>query len=137
MHAHDTWGSGVANTLQAVKMGIRTVDASIAGLGGCPYAPGATGNVSTEDVVYALHNSGYETGVDLAKAAVVGQWISVRVFTRARGLLLMSSQDQIDRKNISRVGFKLLCLIRSDALMQAGPAQLAKSRYTAAKLQVP
>lgn len=57
-------------------MGIRTVDSSVAGLGGCPYAKGATGNVSTEDVVYMLHKSGYETGINLDKLIDVGNWIS-------------------------------------------------------------
>lgn len=79
IHAHDTYGQGVANVLKAVDMGIRVVDSSVGGLGGCPYAKGATGNVSTEDVVYALHNCGYETGVDLEYLATVGDWISSEI----------------------------------------------------------
>jgi hydroxymethylglutaryl-CoA lyase len=76
IHAHDTYGQGVANVLQAVDMGIRTVDTSVAGLGGCPYAKGATGNVATEDVVYALHDLGYETGIDMLELSKTGAWIS-------------------------------------------------------------
>ncbi|KAG5355662.1 Hydroxymethylglutaryl-CoA lyase [Yarrowia sp. B02] len=76
IHAHDTYGQGVANVMKAVDMGVRVVDASVAGLGGCPYAKGATGNVATEDVVYALHGSGYDTGVNLDLLAETGEWIS-------------------------------------------------------------
>lgn len=65
VHFHDTRGTGLANVLAALQMGIRTVDASAGGLGGCPFAPGALGNVSTEDVVYMLHGMGLHTGVDL------------------------------------------------------------------------
>jgi hydroxymethylglutaryl-CoA lyase len=65
VHFHDTYGRGVANTLAAWAYGIRTVDASVGGLGGCPYAPGATGNVSTQDVAGALEAKGVKTGIDL------------------------------------------------------------------------
>ncbi|EJU01611.1 3-hydroxy-3-methylglutaryl-CoA lyase [Dacryopinax primogenitus] len=75
-HNHDTYAMAIANVLTALKMGIRTVDSSVAGLGGCPFAPGATGNVATEDLVYALREEGYETGVDLNKLSTTGQWIS-------------------------------------------------------------
>lgn len=60
-------------------MGVRVVDSSMAGLGGCPYAPGASGNVATEDVVYMLHGMQYSTGVDLGKAIETGNWISERL----------------------------------------------------------
>ena len=66
-HFHDTYGLGVANVLEAVRMGIRTVDAAAGGLGGCPFAPGATGNVATEDVLYMLEGEGYETGLSMEK----------------------------------------------------------------------
>lgn len=75
-HFHDTYGQGISNILQAYEMGIRTFDTSVAGLGGCPYAPGAKGNVATEDVVYTLEKAGIDTGVDLDKLIDVGQWIS-------------------------------------------------------------
>jgi hydroxymethylglutaryl-CoA lyase len=75
-HFHDTYGMAVANTLASLEMGIWNFDASVAGLGGCPYAKGATGNVATEDVVYLLHGMGIETGIDLNKLIDAGQFIS-------------------------------------------------------------
>jgi hydroxymethylglutaryl-CoA lyase len=67
VHFHDTRGTALANILVAVEMGISTVDAALGGLGGCPYAPGASGNVATEDVIYMLDGMGVRTGVDLDK----------------------------------------------------------------------
>ena len=67
VHFHDTRGTALANILVSVEMGITTVDAALGGLGGCPYAPGASGNVATEDVVYMLDGMGVRTGVDLDK----------------------------------------------------------------------
>lgn len=64
-HFHDTYGMGIANLHEAVRLGVRTVDSAVGGLGGCPFAPGAAGNVATEDVVYLLHGLGYKTGIDL------------------------------------------------------------------------
>lgn len=65
LHLHDTRGTALANVLVGLEMGIRTFDASVGGLGGCPYAPGAAGNLATEDLVYTLHGMGIETGIDL------------------------------------------------------------------------
>jgi isopropylmalate/homocitrate/citramalate synthase len=65
LHLHDTRGTALANVLAALQMGVRTFDSSAGGLGGCPYAPGASGNLATEDLVYLLHGMGIETGVDL------------------------------------------------------------------------
>ena len=75
-HFHDTYGQALANTLMALEMGVWQYDASVAGLGGCPYAKGATGNVATEDVVYMLHGMGIETGINLDKLIDAGQFIS-------------------------------------------------------------
>ena len=75
-HFHDTYGQALANTLAALELGIWQYDASSAGLGGCPYAKGATGNVATEDVVYMLHGMGIDTGIDLDKLIDAGQYIS-------------------------------------------------------------
>lgn len=75
IHCHDTYGQAIANIAQAVEMGIRCVDSSVAGLGGCPYAKGATGNVATEDVIYLLHGLGYETGVDLDRLIDASEFI--------------------------------------------------------------
>lgn len=75
-HYHDTYGMAIANIHASLQLGMAAFDSSIAGLGGCPYAKGASGNVATEDVVYLLDGLGIETGVDLAKLALVGDWIS-------------------------------------------------------------
>ncbi|KAI7827166.1 hydroxymethylglutaryl-CoA lyase [Gamsiella multidivaricata] len=79
VHCHDTYGQALANIHCALDMGVRVVDSSMAGLGGCPYAPGASGNVATEDVVYMLQGMQYETGVDLKKAIDTGNWIAERL----------------------------------------------------------
>ena len=75
-HFHDTYGQALANTLVSLEMGVWQFDTSSAGLGGCPYAKGATGNVATEDVVYLLHGMGIETGIDLDKLIDAGKFIS-------------------------------------------------------------
>lgn len=75
-HFHDTYGQALANTLRALEMGVWQFDTSVAGLGGCPYAKGATGNVASEDVVYLLQGMGIDTGVDLDKLIDAGQFIS-------------------------------------------------------------
>ena len=87
LHLHDTRGTALANVLVGLDLGIRTFDASVGGLGGCPYAPGAAGNLATEDLVYMLHGMGVPTGIDLDKlweagkvaAAVVGHELSGKV----------------------------------------------------------
>lgn len=76
VHFHDTYGQALANILACLEEGVRTVDSSIAGLGGCPYAKGASGNVATEDVVYLMNGLGLSTGIDLDKLAAVGRQIS-------------------------------------------------------------
>ncbi len=75
-HFHDTYGQALANTLVSLQLGVWQFDTSIAGLGGCPYAKGATGNVATEDVVYLLHGMGIETGIDLDRLVDAGKFIS-------------------------------------------------------------
>ncbi|MDP2283317.1 MAG: hydroxymethylglutaryl-CoA lyase, partial [Pseudohongiella sp.] len=75
MHFHDTYGQALANLLAGLELGVFTIDASIAGLGGCPYAQGASGNVSTEDVVYMLHGMGLHTGIDLERLVDTSHWI--------------------------------------------------------------
>jgi len=74
-HFHDTYGQALANLYAVLKEGISVIDASVAGLGGCPYAKGASGNVATEDVLYLLNGLGIETGVDLEKLVATGGWI--------------------------------------------------------------
>ena len=74
-HYHDTYGQALANIYATLELGVATFDASIAGLGGCPYAAGASGNVATEDVVYMLNGLGMRTGIDLGKLVAIGRWI--------------------------------------------------------------
>lgn len=75
-HYHDTYGQALANVLASLELGVATFDSSVAGLGGCPYAPGASGNLASEDLVYLLQGLGIETGVDLDALAQTGDWIS-------------------------------------------------------------
>ncbi len=75
-HFHDTYGQAIGNIYACLEMGISIFDTSVAGLGGCPYAKGATGNVATEDVLYLLQGLGIDTGIDLAKVVAAGQWVS-------------------------------------------------------------
>ncbi len=82
-HFHDTYGQALANILASLQAGISTFHSSVAGLGGCPYAKGATGNVATEDVLYMLHGMGIETGVDLDAVVDTGQWIASKLGRRA------------------------------------------------------
>jgi isopropylmalate/homocitrate/citramalate synthase len=76
VHFHDTYGQALANIYAALQWGIATIDSSVAGLGGCPYAKGASGNVATEDVVYLLNGLSIETGIDLEKLIPVGNLIT-------------------------------------------------------------
>ncbi|KAG6817122.1 hypothetical protein H0H93_007509 [Arthromyces matolae] len=91
---HDTYGTAVANVITAISHGIRTIDSSVGGLGGCPYSPGATGNVATEDVLYALKDSGYKIAgtkngtIDLDEMVEIGWWIS----------------EKLGRESVSRAG---------------------------------
>lgn len=93
---HDTYGTAVANVFAALSQGIRTIDSSVGGLGGCPYSPGATGNVATEDVLYALKNSQYKVAgshygggtIDLDQIVEIGWWIS----------------EKLGRESVSRAG---------------------------------
>ncbi|MDB6060388.1 MAG: pyruvate carboxyltransferase [Verrucomicrobiaceae bacterium] len=79
VHFHDTYGQALANVLACLELGVSVVDASVAGLGGCPYAPRATGNVATEDLVYMLHGMGIETGIDLDKLITAGNRICTQL----------------------------------------------------------
>lgn len=84
IHAHDTYGQALANIIIALQLGISTVDSSVAGLGGCPYAQGASGNVATEDLIYMLNGLGINHGVDLPKLIAAGHFISQKL-NRANG----------------------------------------------------
>ncbi len=92
LHMHDTRGTALANVLAALDLGIRTFDASIGGLGGCPYAPGASGNLATEDLVYMLHGMGLETGVDYARLVEAGALAERLVGRRLPGRALQAER---------------------------------------------
>lgn len=79
MHFHDTRGTALANIVESLRLGVKTFDSSIGGLGGCPFAPGAQGNVATEDVVYLLHGMGLKTGVNLGKLLQINSWLSKKM----------------------------------------------------------
>ncbi|MBM3344980.1 MAG: hydroxymethylglutaryl-CoA lyase [Betaproteobacteria bacterium] len=79
LHTHDTWGQALANIYAALETGITTIDSSVAGLGGCPYAKGASGNVATEDVLYMLNGLGIRTGVDLDQVFAAGRFICAQI----------------------------------------------------------
>lgn len=100
-HMHDTYGQALANILTALQLGVATVDASVSGLGGCPYARGATGNVATEDVVYMLTGLGISHGVDmqalLAASAFVSDALGRPSASRA-GTALLRKQQAVEAK---------------------------------------
>jgi hydroxymethylglutaryl-CoA lyase len=79
VHFHDTRGTGLANAVAAVEAGVRVLDASCGGLGGCPFAPGATGNIATEDLVWMLHRAGFDTGLDVDGLVAAGRWIGDKI----------------------------------------------------------
>jgi len=76
IHFHDTWGQALANILACLEEGVAVIDSAVSGVGGCPYAKGASGNVASEDVVYMLHGMGIDTGIDLPALAETGRWLS-------------------------------------------------------------
>jgi hydroxymethylglutaryl-CoA lyase len=79
MHFHDTRGTGLANAFASVEAGVRVLDASCGGLGGCPFAPAATGNIATEDLAYMLHRAGFDTGLDVEALVEAGRWIGEKI----------------------------------------------------------
>lgn len=95
MHFHDTRGTALANILASLDLGIRVFDSSLGGLGGCPYAPAATGNVATEDVVYMLHGMGHATGIDLSALIEINHWIS--------GLVKRELPSRVGRAGVPRL----------------------------------
>jgi hydroxymethylglutaryl-CoA lyase len=97
-HFHDTYGQALANTLISLQMGVWQFDTSVAGLGGCPYAKGATGNVASEDVVYMLAGMGIDTGIDLDQlldaGAFISEFLQRKPNSRAATALLNQRQDR-------------------------------------------
>ena len=88
LHFHNTRGVGLANVMNGLQLGVREYESSIAGLGGCPFAPGATGNICTEDLVYLLHECGYETGIDLDKLILVAKEVEKIVGRQLPGQMM-------------------------------------------------
>ncbi|KAI4740523.1 hydroxymethylglutaryl-CoA lyase [Aureobasidium sp. EXF-12298] len=96
LHFHDTFGQAMVNTLVGLEHGIRTFDSAVGGLGGCPYSPGATGNVATEDLVHTLESLGVNTGIDMSEISRIGDWIT----------------SEIGKPNESRAGKATLAKLR-------------------------
>ena len=96
MHFHDTFGQALINTMISLDHGIRAFDSAVGGLGGCPYSPGATGNVATEDLVYSLHSLGANTGVDLDEMSRIGEWIT--------GKIGKANSSSVGKATLARLG---------------------------------
>ncbi|KAF2806775.1 hydroxymethylglutaryl-lyase [Mytilinidion resinicola] len=111
-HFHDTYGQAVANVIKAYDMGLQTFDSSVAGLGGCPYAKGAKGNLATEDIAYTFEKLGVSTGIDLEKLVAVGEWIS----------------QYLGQQNGSRAGSALSAKKESATVSSVQPSQPKISR---------
>lgn len=97
-HFHDTYGQALVNSMVSLEHGIRTFDSAVGGLGGCPFSPGATGNVATEDMVHCFHSLGLKTGVDMEKLSETGEWIS----------------QQLGKSNESRAGKATMAQVRKE-----------------------
>lgn len=98
LHLHDTRGTALANALVGLSAGITTLDASIGGLGGCPYAPGAAGNLATEDAVFMLHGMGVETGIDLDKLVEAGELAQELIGRKLAGKFLQAALGEREKK---------------------------------------
>ena len=96
LHFHDTYGQALANVLACLDLGVATIDTSAAGLGGCPYAPGASGNLATEDLVYMLDGLGVSTGIDLRRLAAAGALACAALGTRPRSRTALALAGQAD-----------------------------------------
>jgi hydroxymethylglutaryl-CoA lyase len=97
VHFHDTYGQALANILTALQCGVAVVDSSVAGLGGCPYASGASGNVASEDLLYLLNGLGIETGVDLEKLMAAGRFICTHLGRRSGSRVALALGPQADK----------------------------------------
>jgi hydroxymethylglutaryl-CoA lyase len=100
-HFHDTRGMGLANAYVALELGISTLDTSFGGLGGCPYAPGAAGNLATEDLIYMLHGMGVETGVNLEELCETSLWVESQLSKKLPSKVLQSYAATKERSSRS------------------------------------
>ncbi|MDX2014487.1 MAG: hydroxymethylglutaryl-CoA lyase [Myxococcaceae bacterium] len=98
LHLHDTRGTALANALVGLQLGVTTFDSSIGGLGGCPYAPGAAGNLATEDLVFMLHGMGVETGIDLAKLVEAGELAQELIGRKLSGKYLQAALGEREKQ---------------------------------------
>ena len=126
-HFHDTYGAAVANVWEGYKCGLRVFDGSVAGLGGCPFAPGAKGNVASEDLVYMFERSGVRTGANLSKLVETGEWItktlSLPNSSRAGAALSAKREGQTNHKNaesISSLSWRLIHETEGLQLLRSG-----------------
>jgi hydroxymethylglutaryl-CoA lyase len=87
-HFHNTRNTGLANAWAAIDAGVNTLDASVGGIGGCPFAPAATGNIPSEDLIYMLERSGFETGISLDAMIATGKWLESRLGRAVPGMLI-------------------------------------------------
>lgn len=94
VHFHDTYGQALSNILTSLEYGVAVVDSSVSGLGGCPYAAGASGNVATEDVVYMLHGMGIETGIDLDKLLFASNFIDTVLQRKSQSKVALALQSK-------------------------------------------
>jgi hydroxymethylglutaryl-CoA lyase len=95
LHLHNTRGLAIANAVSALQQGIIHFDSSIAGLGGCPYLPGATGNVATEDLVYAFHEMGVETGIDISKVIHTAKAVKQKLGCHSESYMLKAGPSSL------------------------------------------
>ncbi len=102
VHFHDTYGQALANILACLQLGVAVIDSSVSGMGGCPYAPGAAGNVATEDVVYMLNGMRIETDVDLRKLAVAGRFISQQLGRTSASKAALALHARCDRSGATQ-----------------------------------
>jgi hydroxymethylglutaryl-CoA lyase len=102
LHFHNTRGIGLANVLAGLDLGIREFESSIGGIGGCPFAPGATGNICTEDLVYLLHECGFETGIDLERLIGVARRVE-KVVGHALPGQVMRAGPRLRRHSVESV----------------------------------
>lgn len=98
LHLHDTRGTALANALVGLQLGVTTFDASIGGLGGCPYAPGAAGNLATEDLVFMLHGMGVDTGIDLPKLVEAGELAQELIGRKLAGKYLQAALGEREKR---------------------------------------
>ena len=104
LHLHDTRGTALANALVGLQLGVTTFDSSSGGLGGCPYAPGAAGNLASEDLVYLLHGLGIRTGIDLAKLVQAGELAQTLIGRKLSGKYLQAAIGEHDKSVSRRTG---------------------------------